>query len=279
MAKGSQTATAGFDYTFSVPKSVSVLWGVADAGSQSLIVDAHHQAVAEVLAMLEREVAVTRAGANARDGASAHHDVFGVAATAYDHWDSRAGDPQLHTHVVVSNKVRTIFDGRWRSLDSRPMFASVVALSEHYNAVLADILQRSFGLEWERRARGTQPAPGVRDRRRWGGVGERVLQPVANDRGRNGSPGRGSICVTTGELRTLPTVIKMRATATLTTRPEKHVHSLAELTAGWRARASRLLGRDATEWARALLARGARGDTNTRPWPPAGRRRLARGGR
>ncbi|MFC5175089.1 MobF family relaxase [Nocardioides taihuensis] len=266
MAKGAQTATAGFDYTFSVPKSVSVLWGVADAGSQALIVDAHHQAVTEVLAMLQREVAVTRAGSNARDGASAHHDVVGVAATAYDHWDSRAGDPQLHTHVVVSNKVRTVFDGRWRSLDSRPMFASVVALSEHYNAVLADILQRSFGLEWEMRERGTSRHPAFEIV----GVGEELVSEFSS-RSR-------TIEVETdrlveqylrdyGRAPDAAAVIKMRATATLTTRPEKHVHSLAELTASWRARASGLIGRDATGWARALLARGARGDTN----------RLARG--
>ena len=57
------------------------------------------------------------------------------------------------------------------------------------------------------------------------------------------------------------TVIKLRATATLTTRPEKHIHSLAELTENWRTRASRILGGDATKWARGLLARGARGDS------------------
>ncbi|MGD9959015.1 MobF family relaxase [Nocardioides sp.] len=260
LAKGAHTATAGFDYTFSVPKSVSVLWGVADAGTQALIVDAHHQAVREVIALLEREVGVTRAGANARDGASAHHEVYGVAATAYDHWDSRAEDPQLHTHVVVSNKVRTQLDGRWRSLDSRPMFASVVALSEHYNAVLADILRRSFGLEWEMRNRGEKRNPafeivGVSDEL----VGEfsnraraieietaRMIEDYLHDHGRDPDAA---------------TVIKMRATATLRTRPEKQVHSLADLTTNWRTRASRILGSDATTWARRLLARGARGDS------------------
>lgn len=60
-----------------------MLWGVADAGTQALI--------AEVIAFLEREVA-------------------GVISTAFDHYDSRAGDPQLHTHVVVSNKVLTVQD-------------------------------------------------------------------------------------------------------------------------------------------------------------------------
>jgi conjugative relaxase-like TrwC/TraI family protein len=90
--------------------------------------------------------------------------VAGVAATAYDHWDSRCGDPQLHTHVVISNKVTTLLDGKWRSLDSRPMHAAVVALSEHYNAVLADRLTGTFGLGWEQRARGEDRKSIVGDR-------------------------------------------------------------------------------------------------------------------
>ena len=69
-------------------------------------------------------------------------DVIGVAATAYDHWDSRLGDPQLHTHVVISNKVKTTEDGRWRSLDGTAMYEANVPISEHYNAVLADRLTR-----------------------------------------------------------------------------------------------------------------------------------------
>jgi len=261
MAKGSQTATAGFDYTFSVPKSVSVLWGLADAGSQALIVAVHHQAVAEVLAMLEREVAVTRAGANARDGASAHHSIVGVAATAYDHWDSRTGDPQLHTHVVVSNKVRTEFDGRWRALDSRPMFASVVALSEHYNAVLADNLGRSFGLEWEMRERGTNRNPVFE----LVGIGEELVAEFSS-RARAIEIEKDKLVEQYerdhGRPPSAATVIKLRSEATLTTRPEKHVRSLAELTADWRARASRVLGGDATTWARATLARGAHIDSH-----------------
>ena len=82
-------AVAGYDFTFSVPKSVSVLWGVADAGTQALIVDAHHAAVAEVLDFLEREVAAHADGRRAGDGAVAQADIVGIAATAYDHWDSR----------------------------------------------------------------------------------------------------------------------------------------------------------------------------------------------
>ncbi len=126
-ARGARRAVAGFDFTFSIPKSASVLWAVADAGVQALIGEAHHRAVAEVVAFMEREVAATRTGATAGDGAVAQVDVTGLIATAFDHFDSRAGDPHLHTHVVISNKAKTAFDDKWRSLDGRPMHAAVVA--------------------------------------------------------------------------------------------------------------------------------------------------------
>lgn len=110
--RGTRRAVAGYDFTFSIPKSASVLWAVADAGNQALIGQAHHAAVAEVVAYMEREVAATRTGATGRDGAVAQVDVAGLIATAYDHYDSRAGDPHLHTHVVISNKVQTVLDGK-----------------------------------------------------------------------------------------------------------------------------------------------------------------------
>ena len=220
--KASRTAVAGYDFTFSVPKSVSVLWGVADAGTQALIVDAHHAAVAQVVDLMEREVAATRRGVDAGDGAVAQVPVAGIAATAYDHWDSRAGDPQLHTHVVISNKVKTLSDGRWRSLDGRPMHAAVVALSEHYNAVLADRLTGTFGLGWERRLRGEDRNP------QW------EIEGVSDDLIAEFSSRTRAIEIEKDRLiaeyvaqhgRKPPraTIIRLRAQATLATRPEKHI--------------------------------------------------------
>ncbi len=88
---------------------------------------------------MEREVAATRTGATAGDGAVAQVDVTGLIATAFDHFDSRAGDPHLHTHVVISNNAKIVLDGKWRSLDDRPMHAAVVALSELHEAVFTYI--------------------------------------------------------------------------------------------------------------------------------------------
>ncbi|WP_417233944.1 MobF family relaxase [Arthrobacter sp.] len=255
-ARGTRRAVAGYDFTFSIPKSASVLWAVADAGTQALIADAHHAAVAEVVAFMEREVAATRTGATARDGAVAQVDVRGLIATAFDHYDSRAGDPHLHTHVVISNKVQTVLDGKWRSLDGRPMHAATVALSELHEAVFADHLTRTFGVEWEARDMG-------RDRNlAWAvaSVPEELMVEFSS-RSRHIDAEKNRLIAEYvekhGRQPSATTIIKLRAQATLATRPEKQVRSLADLTTEWRERASRLLGVDATSWARRVIANDA----------------------
>tara|TARA_R110000868_G_C10970452_1_gene769775 strand:- start:11435 stop:14971 length:3537 start_codon:yes stop_codon:yes gene_type:complete len=254
--RGTRRAVAGYDFTFSIPKSASVLWAVADAGTQALIADAHHAAVSEVVAFMEREVAATRTGATARNGAVAQVDVRGLVATAFGHYDSRAGDPHLHTHVVISNKVQTVLDGKWRSLDGRPMHAATVALSELHEAVFADHLTRTFGVGWEVREMGRDRNPA------WAVAAvpeELVVEFSSRSRHIHAEKNRliAEYVDKHGRQPSTDTIIKLRAQATLTTRPEKQVRSLADLTAEWRHRAGRILGTDATSWARTVTANNA----------------------
>lgn len=254
--RGTRRAVAGFDFTFSIPKSASVLWAVADAGTQALIADAHHAAVAEVVAFMEREVAATRTGATGRGGAVAQVDVAGLIATAFEHYDSRAGDPHLHTHVVISNKVQAVLDGKWRSLDGRPMHAAVVALSELHEVVFADHLTRMLGVSWEARDRGRDRNPA------WAitGVPEALVKEFST-RARHIDAETDRLIENYvsehGRRPTSATIMKLRAQATLSTRPEKEVRSLADLTASWRERAGRVVGSDATSWARTVTANEA----------------------
>ena len=247
-ARAGRWAVAGFDFTFSIPKSASVLWAVADAGVQAMIGAAHHRAVAEVVAFMEREVAATRTGATAGDGAVAQVDVEGLIATAFDHFDSRAGDPHLHTHVVISNKAKTTLDGKWRSLDGRPMHAAVVALSELHEAVFADHMTLIFGVEWEARDMGRDRSPA------WAitAVPESLVTEFSS-RARHIDIETDRLIdeyvAAHGRRPTPAALMKLRAQATLLTRPDKHVRSLADLTAEWRTRATTILGRDATRWA------------------------------
>jgi hypothetical protein len=99
---GAQTV-AGYDLTFSPVKSVSTLWAVADPQIARQIERAHHAAVHDALRFLEQHALFTRDGPQGIRQVNVH----GLVAAAFTHRDSRAGDPDLHTHVAVANKVQT----------------------------------------------------------------------------------------------------------------------------------------------------------------------------
>ncbi|MCO4276045.1 relaxase domain-containing protein [Pseudarthrobacter sp. HLT3-5] len=132
---------AGFDLTFSVPKSISVLWALADSVDKARILRAHHSALDATMVWLEATAIHTRAGHNG----IARLSVRGAVAASFDHWESRTGDPQLHTHVVIANRVQRNSDGAWGTLDSRTLYKATVAASEHYNGLLFDQLKRDLG--------------------------------------------------------------------------------------------------------------------------------------
>jgi conjugative relaxase-like TrwC/TraI family protein len=128
IAKDSRPRTqtvAGYDLTFSPVKSVSTLWAVADPAVAGVIEQAHQAAVKDALTFIEKHALFTRTGPQG----IRQVNVRGMVAAAFTHRDSRAGDPDLHTHVAVANKVQTL-DGRWLSIDGRVLFKANVAASE-----------------------------------------------------------------------------------------------------------------------------------------------------
>ncbi|MFV8268287.1 MobF family relaxase [Mycolicibacterium peregrinum] len=140
-------AVAGYDLTFTPVKSVSALWALAPREISEQVLAAHHRAVADAIAFLERNAAFSRMGANG----IAQVDTTGFIAAAFDHRDSRAGDPNLHTHVAISNKVMVIGpDGvpRWLALDGDPLHKATVAASELYNTRLEAYLIEMLGVDF-----------------------------------------------------------------------------------------------------------------------------------
>ena len=61
---------------------------------------------------------------------------------------SRADDPQLHTHAVISAKVQTD-DGRWWALDARYLKRNQRMLGGLYQSVLRAELTHRYGVGWE----------------------------------------------------------------------------------------------------------------------------------
>ena len=151
-----RTKVAAFDLTFSAPKSVSVLFAIADEQTAGLLLEAHERAVAAAFACVEREACFTRRGRNGL------HRVRGdgFLAAAYRHRLSRAGDPQLHTHVVVANMTRA--DGRWTSLEAHGLYEHKSAAGALYRAVLrAEVRERLGWVWWRASGRGLFEIDGV----------------------------------------------------------------------------------------------------------------------
>jgi conjugative relaxase-like TrwC/TraI family protein len=229
-------AVAGFDLTFSPVKSVSALWAVAPQPVAVQIRAAHDAAVADTLGWLERTATFTRLGANG----VRQVDTRGLIATAFVHRSSRAGDPDLHTHVAVSNKVQTL-DGRWRALDGRVLLKATVAASERYNTRLEAELRDRLGLNFIEHAR-----PGRRPVREIAGMDDRLLGHWSRRRAAIDDKRADLAEAFLAKHRRPPTPIEsieLAQQATLQTRPDKvQLVPEGEQRRHWQAEAEETLG-------------------------------------
>jgi conjugative relaxase-like TrwC/TraI family protein len=146
----------GFDVTLSAPKSVSVLFGVGGPSLRRTVRAAHETAVRDAFGYLERKAAVARRG----PGGCISVQGRGLVAAAFRHRTSRAGDPQLHTHVVVANLVQAE-DGRWSALDARRLYAHAKTAGYLYEARLRAELTRELGVAWTPVRKGIADIVGV----------------------------------------------------------------------------------------------------------------------
>ena len=145
----------GFDLTFSVPKSVSVAYALGDPLVQGAVVEAGEAAVAETLAWLEREACHVRRGTNNRHAKVPDVEMWGTrrlpgagfVAAQFRHRTSRAGDPQLHWHVLVANTTQGP-DRRWSALDGTGLYRSKRTAGVMFQAALRRELTERLGVEW-----------------------------------------------------------------------------------------------------------------------------------
>ncbi|HUP69995.1 MAG TPA: MobF family relaxase [Acidimicrobiales bacterium] len=136
-------AARGFDMTASAPKSVSVLFALGDGATRQAVLESHDAAVAALVDWVEAH-AHTRYRERGEIGV---FDAEGIVAATFRQHTSRTLDSQLHTHVVIANRVRSN-DGRWLALDARLIKHDQRTLSALYHATLRAELRRRLGVEW-----------------------------------------------------------------------------------------------------------------------------------
>ncbi len=143
----------GYDAQFAAPKSVSVLWALADADTRARIEACQERAVRAALNFAQQAGAQIRTGHN---GINLEKTAF-FGAT-FQHGESRPterpdeayrSDPQLHTHTIIFNLGQGA-DGGWRALDGRSLMALQKAMGAQYHAELAHLLETELGAVVER---------------------------------------------------------------------------------------------------------------------------------
>ena len=165
-----------FDVTFSVSKSITLLHAsaMANAAKAAAVGDLEavaywEQAAADVwaciqagnraaLEYLQAEAGYTRSGYHGRQAGEARagrwEDAHGFIVGSFAQHTSRDGDPQLHIHNLVLNRVMRESDGAYRSLDSRALHEHRGAASAIATLVMESALSREFGVGWVARADG-----------------------------------------------------------------------------------------------------------------------------
>ena len=234
-SKAHQKAIAGYDLVFTPPKSISIAWGLGDKQLRRGIEAAHERAIQDVIRHLEKNVVMTRRG---RNGVRQIETSSGVIGTKFRHWDSRAGDPNLHDHVVIANRVQGV-DGQWSSIDGRMLYQYGVECSELYNARVQQYVTELTGLQFEARSlNGKQPVHEIV------GIDDEMVRAFSSRRGEISTALEQVTAKFVEEHGYAPSekqLIQLAQQATLATRPAKDgVHSLEELHAEWVAQAHAL---------------------------------------
>ena len=141
---GSAKRQGAWDLTFSVPKSVSVLWSQSDSATRREIEAAQQESVVAALEYLQHNAGLTRRGSGGLRSERAK-----LVAASFEHGTSRAQDPNIHTHVLVLNvAVRT--DGTTGAIRSDPFFDHKMATGAVQRAELAAQLHARLGVAIER---------------------------------------------------------------------------------------------------------------------------------
>ena len=140
---GKTERIAGYDATFSAPKSVSIAMSVSSESDAKLIQQAHDKAVQTALQFVQDKQSFSRTG---HDGLVKEKASLIIAT--FNHQTSREQDPQIHTHSFIMN-VAQRQNGTTGSLDATKIYDYKMATGAIYRAELASQM-KNLGYKIER---------------------------------------------------------------------------------------------------------------------------------
>ena len=168
----SAKSVRGFDLTFAAPKSVSMVWALADRETrgqvESAVTEARQAALdylvehagysrvhdLEATAAKREELAaagrldLTDPASKGRGQVKRLVPVEGLSGAVYEHHESRTLDPHLHSHTLLSNRAFVAENQQWQTIDGTSLYNEAKSAGSLYQAVLRSALTRDLGVEW-----------------------------------------------------------------------------------------------------------------------------------
>jgi len=128
-----------YDLTVSDPKSVSVAWALGTPETAAAVLAARDASLSATIGYLEARACQTKHGSAST----------GLVGAAFVHRTSRAGDPHLHTHLLVMNLAGPVGPDQWAALDGLVLVAQARTAGHLYQADLRHQISGRLGLEWD----------------------------------------------------------------------------------------------------------------------------------
>jgi conjugative relaxase-like TrwC/TraI family protein len=129
---------AGWDITFSTPKSFGILWAAGTAEQRSVLERIQQDAVDQAL-----EFAADEGLIQVRLGAGGHLQEVptDIVVAKFPHFTSREGDPACHTHCVLVNVARSASGNKYLTVEPRRAYEWQLVLGSAFRAALSKNLK------------------------------------------------------------------------------------------------------------------------------------------
>ncbi|MFJ5779937.1 MobF family relaxase [Streptomyces sp. NPDC093094] len=155
------------DLVFRAPSTAQIAWALMNEEHRLVLELCQGIARDKALASLEDSVAEIRWGSGGKHRKPVKD---GLIVAVFRHYESRAGQPLLHDHALVSIRARRP-DGTWGNLSADSMLENIVAAGTLYTLYFMEEVSARLGWAWEPR----EVTPGRRPVMEVAGIDQRLI--------------------------------------------------------------------------------------------------------
>jgi conjugative relaxase-like TrwC/TraI family protein len=128
---------AGWDITFSTPKTFGILWAAGDASQRAVLERIQQEAVDQALAfVVDERLVEVRLGAGGR----LREAPADIVVAKFPHFTSREGDPACHTHSVLLNLARSADGKKVLTVEPKRIYGWQLVLGSAFRTALSQKL-------------------------------------------------------------------------------------------------------------------------------------------